>query len=247
MLLIYINDIVGLVRSNIQMFADDTSLYLTIDDPDTAADILNSDLSNIEQWSDDWLVTFNALKTNSMLISRKTTSPNHPSIKFQGHSLENVTQHKHLGITLRSDLRWSDHISEITIKANKMINIMKSLKFILDRNTLETIYISFIRPILEYGSPVWSGCTASDEEKLEHVQLSAARIVTGAMQGTSNAKLYEEIGWLSLAERRKVSKLTLMYKLVNKLVPESLCSIIPDPTDTPTYNTRQEFPFQSSN
>ena len=243
MFLIYINDIVNIVRSNIKMFADDTSLYLTIDNPVTAARTLNMDLSDIDQWSKDWLVTFNALKTDSMLISRKNNPPNHPPILFQGHTLQDVAQHKHLGVTLRSDLRWTDHILDISNKSTKLINIMKSLKFTLDRKTLETIYTSFIRPILEYGSQVWSGCTAQDEDKLESIQLNAARIVTGAMHGTSNAKLYEETGWLTLTKRREISNLTLMYKLVNKLAPDPLCSILStaSPTGTHTYTTRQQF------
>ena len=193
------------------------------------------------QWSDDWLVTFNALKTDSMLISRKINSPDHPPLIFQGHTLENVNSHKHLGLTLRSDLRWSDHIGDITSKASKLVNIMKSLKYRLDRHTLETIYTSFIRPILEYGSAVWDGCTITEEEKLEGVQLAAARIVTGAFTGTANAKLYEELGWQTLAKRRENSKLIQMYKIVNNLVPNTLQSIIHGNTNSeiPTYNTRQ--------
>ena len=78
---------------------------------------------------------------------------------------------------------------------------------------------------------------------LENVQLSAARIVTGAMHGTSIAKLYEETGWSTLAKRREISKLTLMYKLVNKLVPDSLCSIFltASTAGNQTYQTRQQF------
>ena len=242
MFLIYINDIVDIVRSNIKMFADDTSLYLTIDNPVTAAQTMNMDLSKIDQWSKDWLVTFNALKTDSMLISRKSNPPSHPPILFQGHILQDVAHHKHLGVTIRSDLRWSDHITDISNKSSKLINIMKSLKFTLDRKTLETIYTSFIRPILEYGSQVWSGCTVQDEEKLECIQLNAARIVTGAMHGTSTAKIYEETGWLTLSKRREISKLTLMYKLVHNLVPDALCSILSTASpDTGNYTTRQQF------
>ena len=243
MFLIYINDIVNVVRSNIKMFADDTSLYLTVDNPITAAQTLNMDLSDIDQWSKDWLVTFNALKTDSMLISRRAQTPTHPPILFQGHVLQDVAQHKHLGVTLRSDLRWSDHIADISTKSTKLINIMKSLKFTLDRKTLDTIYTSFIRPILEYGSLVWSGCTAQDEDKLESIQLNAARIVTGAMHGTSNAKLYEETGWLTLAKRREISNLTFMYKLVHKLAPDPVCSILSTASfaGTHTYATRQQF------
>ena len=52
-------------------------------------------------------------------------------------------------------------------------------------------YVSFIRPILEYGV-VWDGCAQTDEKLLEDLQLAAARIVPGAMRTTSSAKLYEE-------------------------------------------------------
>ena len=66
--LVFINDIVDIVHSNIKLFADDTSLYLTIDNPITAAASLNTNLAsinNIYKWSKDWRVSFNALKTDS--------------------------------------------------------------------------------------------------------------------------------------------------------------------------------------
>ena len=56
------------------------------------------------------------------------------------------------------------------------------------------------------------------------------------MYGTSNSKLYEEMGWVSLAERRDQAKLVYMYKIVNNLVPRYLNNIIPE-TST-AYNTR---------
>ena len=152
---------------------------------------------------------FQCSKTESIFISRKTSPPQHPPIIFQGFVLDTVPKHKHLGITLRSDLRWNDHISEVIMKSSKLINIMKSLKYILDWRTLETVYTSFIRPILEYASPVWSGCTEADAKRLEDIQLQAARIVTGAMYGTSIDKLYEEVGWQSLVQHRESAKLTL--------------------------------------
>ena len=127
--LIFINDIVDVVRSNIKLFADDTSLYLTVDDPDTAAETMNTDLSEIDIWSKVWLVFFNTLKTKSMLISKKGNQIPHPSANFQEHELDCVSQHKHLGITLKSDLKWNNHISQIVTKATTQINIMKGLQY----------------------------------------------------------------------------------------------------------------------
>jgi hypothetical protein len=53
----------------IKLFADDTSLYLIIDNPQTTADILNRDLYKIHTWSTNWLVSFNPQKTETMTIS----------------------------------------------------------------------------------------------------------------------------------------------------------------------------------
>ena len=62
--LIYINDIVNNLTSNARLFADDTSLYVLVNNPNEAAVKLKEDLLKIDSWSKQWLVTFNPLKTN---------------------------------------------------------------------------------------------------------------------------------------------------------------------------------------
>ena len=69
--LVFINDIVSEIQSNIRLFADDTSLYLVVDHANQAANCLNSDISKITEWAKTWLVSFNPAKTESLLISRK--------------------------------------------------------------------------------------------------------------------------------------------------------------------------------
>ena len=121
-----------------------------------------------------------------MLISRKILAPNHPNPKFKNSSIDSVQEHKHLGLTIRNDLTWSSHVNALVEKSIKLVNIMRSVQHRLQRSTLETIYISFIRPLLEYGDIVWSNCTQTEEQLLEAVQLDAARVVTEAMMGTSS-------------------------------------------------------------
>ena len=64
------------------------------------------------------------------------------------------------------------------------------------------MYISFVRPQLEYAVEIWSGCTKYDIEKLEKVQLYAARIVTGLSIITSRTSSYSQTGWEPLVNRR---------------------------------------------
>ena len=55
---------------------------------------------------------------------------------------------------------------------------MRRLKFILDRKYLESVYLSFIRAVLEYGDRTWANCTQYEEQDLDKIQNEAARIVT---------------------------------------------------------------------
>ena len=224
--LIYINDIVKEVDSHIRLFADDTSLFLKVDHISSAAETLNSDINKISIWAKSWLVSFNPTKTESVIFSRKSNSSNHPPLTMDNEIISEFSSHKHLGVILAKDCSWQSQIDCIKDKAWKRISIMRKLKFQLDRSSLENIYLSFIRPILEFSDVIWDNCSYTQKQELEKIQHEAARIVTGCTQFVSLSSLYRELGWSTLESRRKLHKLVLFYKMVNNLVPEYLSSLV---------------------
>ena len=225
--LIYINDIVNDIGSNIRLFADDTSLYIVVTDPDTSAELLTSDLVKIEDWAEKWLVTFQPPKTNSLVISRKVNKPAHHPLFLQNQQIKEVDSHKHLGLYFSNDGTWHHQIQYIKDKAWTRINIMRKLKFKLDRKSLEIIYTAFIRPILEYGDVVWDNCAQYEKDDLEKIQHEAARIATGTTRLISINNLYNEIKWDSLQKRRNDHKLSLFFRMKNNLTPTYLSSLVP--------------------
>ena len=82
--LVYINDIVTDIGANRRLFADDTSLYIIVENPVDASLCLNRDLQKISNWAQRWLVTYNASKNESMVISRKNPKPYLPLIFVDG-------------------------------------------------------------------------------------------------------------------------------------------------------------------
>ena len=110
------------------------------------------------------------------------------------------------------------------------------MQYSLQRTTLEIIYFSYIRPLFEYGSVVWDGCSETNEQALEKVQLAAARVVTGALKSTPIEKIYEETGWETLAKRREHQKLVLLYKIFNRLTPDYLYNVLPKTPEQTAYN-----------
>ena len=73
--------------------------------------------------------------------------------------IKEVESHKHLGLILSNDCSWQKHIDYIKEKAWTRINIMRRLKYDIDRKSLETIYKSFIRPLPEYADVIGDNCT----------------------------------------------------------------------------------------
>jgi hypothetical protein len=89
--LVYMNDIAVDLRSSVNHFVDDTSLYLIVDYPVIAADILQSDINKISSWADKWLVKFNPSKSETMLITRKTSKLFHPPLSMQNQTISSDT------------------------------------------------------------------------------------------------------------------------------------------------------------
>ena len=122
---IYINDISDHTDDSCRLFADDTSLGHTSNDLQNLQDIVNSDLSNIKTWSEDWLITFNPDKTDIMLFDSRRQG--NLSFKFGQTDILSVDFHKHLGIAFSYDGTWTRHIDYILSKASKQVCLLRKL------------------------------------------------------------------------------------------------------------------------
>ena len=109
--IIFINDIINDIESEILIFADDTTLLASGLDPAETSAQLNRDLQKISQWAQTWKVTFNAKKSKDMIFSKKYLN-NSPPLQLNGVTIDRVNTHKHLGVYLQSNLDWSKQIHE---------------------------------------------------------------------------------------------------------------------------------------
>jgi hypothetical protein len=109
--LVYINDIVNDIHNDIRLFADDTSLFVVVEnDHAAAATSLTDDLNGISNWAKKWAIQFNPQKTKNILFSRRDRE--HPPVYFglNGDEIDETGNHCHLGITFQSSATWKKHI-----------------------------------------------------------------------------------------------------------------------------------------
>ena len=144
-----------------------------------------------------------------------------------GQQINKVEFHKHLGIYFSNDGSWHKHIDYIKEKAWTRINIMRRLKYEIDRKSFEIIYTTFIRLFLEYADVIRDNCSDYVKQKLEKIQIETARIATGASKLISVFNLYNENGLETVEKRRINHKLILFYKMYNNLTPDYNSSLVP--------------------
>ena len=121
------------------------------------------------------LQTLTLKKTKALIISNNTNIPE-LNIRFNDESVELVDNHKHLGVTFVSDGNWTVHIENIARSALKQVNVLRKLIFFLSKQALSNIYLTFIRPVLEYTCEVWDGCYERDIAKLEKKTIRSGTI-----------------------------------------------------------------------
>ena len=100
------------------------------------------------------------------------------------------------------------------------------------------MYKSFIRPHLDYCDIIYHEPPKENVlgesltklmEEVEKIQYKAALIVTGAWKGSNRAKLYEELGWESLSDRRLSRRILFFHEIVTDKTPSYLKDIHPIP------------------
>jgi len=98
-------------------------------------------------------------------------SNNNYLYSMNGQTLNEVAEHKDLGITIRlSDLKVANHCQHACSKANRMLGLIKCTIKHKNISVMVQLNKSLVRPHLEYCSPAWNPHYSKDKAMLERVQ-----------------------------------------------------------------------------
>ena len=89
----------------IRLFADDTILYIIVDNLQQTANLLNADLAKIHLLGSKWQfhAYFKSTKSEFMILSQNTKKLLHPSLNMDQQSINEVTSQKRLGLIFSTD------------------------------------------------------------------------------------------------------------------------------------------------
>ena len=78
-----------------------------------------------------------------------------------------------LSTSIRSDLRWNDQVFNVSKEAAKCLGFLKRYKKHFTPSDLRTIYVTYIRPKMEYNSHLWVGASKSVFDFVDRIQSRA--------------------------------------------------------------------------
>ena len=218
--LLFVNDLPSVIcpSTSCRLFADDCLIYRSIK---SVADqvILQRDLQSLYTWGKTWGLNFNIDKCNIMHLDRSVNKP----VRFYtlgGQFLKSVIEAKYLGIIFSNNYgtrssQWKAHIMSTATKANQKLGFIRRNLRGSPYKLRELSYITLVRSSLEYCGSIWDPTNNDEVNRLEMVQRRAARWARGAHGIISVTKLLRDLNWLDLADRRRVQRLSLFYKVLH--------------------------------
>ena len=170
------NDLPDQIKEGeIDMYADDTTLFYIGPSVDVVCDALNRILGDVHNWCRNNKLTIHSGKSEVMVLNRNSFSGPLKTVTLGDKFLSYVNSSVCLGVVIDSKLSWQPQITAVCKNFTRKVKNLKRLR-VLPRKVLEAIYFRSIVPSVTHGVLVWGTCTLSLLCDFELIFLRAATL-----------------------------------------------------------------------
>ena len=158
-------------------FVDDTTTEEIL--PRNSISYINMVADDVYRFSSSQKMKFNPAKCKKMIINFMA-QPNFSvrSICIGDSVVECFKSYKLLGVYLDNDLKWDNHIYYVVKKSSKKLYSLRLQKrSVVEPENILKVYLSTIRPVLEYAIPNWQSIPDYLSDRVESIQRRALRII----------------------------------------------------------------------
>jgi hypothetical protein len=175
-------------------YADDFTTLESDSDLNAFSRKLQNSLTPIVEWASRKKLTIALNKSQVTLFTPWNRQFNvRPDITIDGVEVPICRTPKILRVTFDTMFSFKDHVAAIAAKAMQRLNILKAVcssAWGHDKETLLITYEALIDSVFSYAAAVWfPNCKPSNVEKLQFIQNSAMRLVTGCHKASSNSSI----------------------------------------------------------
>lgn len=216
-----INDAETVIKaSDLSVYADDMKIFRRISSPADSY-LLQEDLNRFFVWCQKNFLELNVTKCHSITYSRKRLPPPPRDYFINNELVPLITSARDLGVICDRELNFRSHIDNIIRRANSALGFIKRWsKEFSDPYVTKALYTTFVRPLLEYASQVWSPHHLVHSTRIEAVQRRFLRFALRGLPWTDTHNLPPYVDRLklinlqSLESRRDTADILFVHQLV---------------------------------
>jgi hypothetical protein len=228
---VYVSPIADVIQSygvQFHQYADDTQLYIAAKS--------DSDITTLEECTlavRDWFTAngmlLNPDKSEVLLVARKANAQKFAGgtgVCVAGSQIAYSVKLKSLGVTLDQGLSFDQHVGTIVKASNFNIRALRHIRPLLDRTVANTVACSIVSTRLDYCNSLLFGTSSKNIQRLQRVQNTLARIVTGTRKYDHIKPVLRELHWLPVAQRVQYKVALITHKVLGTGQPQYLNSLI---------------------
>ena len=214
--LIYINDMASVCECTFPiLFADDSNLFISGRDPDLIMRTMNNELKEISLWLKANKLSLNIKKTHFTIFSSKNKPHPNICINIDGETINETAKTKFLGVIIDNKLSWKDHILYISGKLARGTGVLLKVRRYLMKETLISLYYSFVYPYLIYCNHVWGLACKTHMNTLFLLQKRIIRIIAGVNRRSHTDPIFKELKLLKCNDINTYLIGRLMHRIYN--------------------------------
>lgn len=196
--IIFINDLPGIIKHKIILFADDISLIIKGNEKTSAEHEyeVNMAVKEVIKWLSKNNLSVNLNKTNYMHFNKGLNRNKEINIEYDGQLLNQANIVTFLGITIDENFNWKTHINNICCKLNKYVYVLFRLRKIASLESTLFAYYGYVESVLRYGVIVWGN--SADINKAFLAQKKCIRAIAGVAPYISCKLLFQKFKILPL-------------------------------------------------
>ena len=226
------------------LFADDSNLFISHNDPVYLINTLNRELNKLSTWFAANLVCLNLTKTNFMVFKPWQKKQSFEFQVINEQPILRVSETKFLGVLLDDNLTWKSHISLTANKLSKSIGIIHKSRFFLSTHSLRTLYNSMILPYLYYCNLAWAGTYKSNLQRIVTLQKRALRIESNSTYVAHTSPIFKELKLLKFHDIHSFQLGIFMFSFQNSTLPSKFNNFFLLNSQILNYNTRNAQSFR---
>ena len=228
--LIYINDLPLHLNKDTKdtLFADDAAIYSTDSNIKKIENVLQDSIHRANNWCGKNSMVIHPDKTKYMVITTRQKHQITPltlNLEIDQTNIEQVNQHKMLGILIDSELNWNRHIEMLVKKISRNIFLITKLKKDASADNLKLFFNAHIMSHLNYASTLYDQCSKDNLKQLNSIHRRAVKHLI-MQPGQSTDEKLKILKILPLEKQFEFNKIILMHKIYNGKTPTYLEDLI---------------------